>query len=76
MGVDRLRRFVCTHRTRLKTKSLRAVSEAPTSGKVSAEVLWAGASDTALRLLARLGSSLEFNFRFARHPAGIRELDR
>ena len=36
----------------------------------------ARASDTALRLLARLGSSLEFNFRFARHPAGIRELDR
>jgi hypothetical protein len=30
--------------------SLSAVSEAPASGKVSAEVLWTGASDTALRL--------------------------
>jgi hypothetical protein len=29
-------------------RSLSAVSEAPTSGKVSAEVLWTGASDTAL----------------------------
>jgi hypothetical protein len=27
--------------------SLSAVSEAPTSGKVSAKVLWTGASDTA-----------------------------
>jgi hypothetical protein len=37
----------------LVTISLGAVSEAPTSEELGVEALWEGASDTALRLLAR-----------------------
>jgi hypothetical protein len=45
--------------TRLVMRSLGAVCEVPMSGKVSAEVLCAGASDTALRLAASNRHSLQ-----------------
>src|ERR1035438_5134249 len=50
---------------RFLARSLSAVSEAPPSEELGVETLWRGASDTALRLLAR------DNFWVARHPLSM-----